>query len=118
MQDKLTEPAEARALVSKSVKHDAVINLGGVAAAMEVFGRARACHRENVHAESLWVQKEEKEEDKNPIPCPQCVITRPVMPPKEGKPGTAIDVTAWDPDEGRLYIFRFGNGKDCVLELA
>ena len=46
-----------------------------------------------------------------------CTV-RPVMPPKEGKTGIGIDVVVWNPDEKKLYIFRFGDGEDKVLDLA
>ena len=93
-------------------------DLDGAVAAIEECGRVRACLSGHIHTESLWAPKEVKGEDKNPLPCPQYVTLRPVMPPKDGTLGIAIDVTVWNPDEGKLYIFRFGDGEDRVLELA
>ena len=89
--------------------------------AIEKSGRVRVCLSGHIHAESLWAAKETKEDAegrRNPLPCPQYVTVRPVMPPKDGKTGIGIDVTVWNPDEKKLYIFRFGDGEDKVLDLA
>ena len=96
-------------------------DLDEAVAAIEKSGRVRVCLSGHIHAESLWAAKETKEDAEgrwNPLPCPQYVTVRPVMPPKEGKTGIGIDVTVWNPDEKKLHIFRFGDGEDKVLDLA
>ncbi len=93
-------------------------DLDEAVAAIEASGKVKVCLSGHIHTESLWAPKETKGADKNPLPCLQYVTTRPVMPATEDKTGIAIDVPVWVPEEQKLYIFRFGDGEDCVLSLG
>lgn len=93
-------------------------DLGDAVAAIEKCGKVKACLSGHIHTESFWTAGESKGKDRNPLPCPQYVTTRPVMPPKDGNSGIAIDVLVWNPEEKELHIFRFGDGEDHLLTLA
>ncbi len=85
---------------------------------IKASGRVKVCLSGHMHDEELWLAGEKRGEDKNPLPCPQYVTTRPVMPETADKTGIAIDVPVWVPEKKQLYIFRFGDGEDRVLFLC
>ena len=86
-------------------------------AAIRASGRVKVCLSGHIHTESLWAPEEQKGEDKNPLPCPQFVTTRPI-PPVKGEYGFSIDVVVWDPDSKVMHILRFGDGEDHTLILG
>lgn len=86
----------------------------------EFHERARvvACLSGHTHEDSLWLPYEEKENDKNPLPCHQ-IVTAATCAAEDvvQKIGISMDVVVWTPSKGELHMVRVGDGEDRRISL-
>ena len=80
--------------------------------------RLVACLSGHLHSDSFWLPHEEKNSQKNPLPCHQVVTTAACF--TEGvelKIGISIDIAVWTPSKGELNMIRIGDGEDRRIKL-
>lgn len=80
--------------------------------------RLVACLSGHMHFDSFWLPYEEKNGEKNPLPCHQVVTTSTCFTENvELEIGISIDVAVWTPSKGELNMIRIGDGEDRKISL-
>ncbi len=80
--------------------------------------RLIACLSGHMHSDSLWLPREEKCGEKNPLPCHQVVTTAACSTENfELKIGISIDIAVWTPSKRELHMIRIGDGEDRKILL-